>query len=140
MLYESNDPRVDLEKEIRYLENFIELQRLRFKGDLYVDLRVIGGHLQQSIVPLILISFVENAFKHGVITDPATPIKISIEIEIGKLVFMISNRTNTQNKDETGGIGLMNVRRRLDLLYPEKYSLTISKKDGYYTAELSLDL
>ncbi|HXI00461.1 MAG TPA: sensor histidine kinase [Sphingobacteriaceae bacterium] len=140
MLYESNDPRVDLGKEIRYLENFIELQKLRFKSDFYVQLNIEGSNVHQQIVPLVLISFVENAFKHGVITDPENPIKINIVIDIGRLIFMIENKTSVQNKDVTGGIGLSNVRRRLDLLYPEKYTLDITHNDGFYTAKLSIDL
>lgn len=140
MLYESNDLKVDLGKEIRYLENFIELQKLRFKEDSHVQLHISGDNLNQKVVPLVLISFVENAFKHGIITDPENPVKIDIIIETGKLVFKISNKASVQNKDYTGGIGLSNVRRRLDLLYPEKYALSISHSKGYYSAELFLDL
>lgn len=140
MLYESNDLRVDLGKEIRYLENFIELQKLRFKEESHVQLTISGDNLNQKVVPLVLISFVENAFKHGVITDPENPITIDIVIETGKLVFKIKNKTSVQNKDDTGGIGLSNVRRRLDLLYPEKYSLSISHNKDFYSAELFLDL
>lgn len=140
MLYESNDLRVDLGKEIRYLENFIELQRLRFKEEFQVQLTVSGDNMDQKVVPLVLISFVENAFKHGIVTDPESPVKIDIVIETGKLVFKVKNKTSVQNKDDTGGIGLSNVRRRLDLLYPEKYALTISHNSGSYSAELFLVL
>ncbi|HEY0899723.1 MAG TPA: sensor histidine kinase, partial [Sphingobacteriaceae bacterium] len=140
MLYESNDSRVELSKEIRYLENFIELQKLRFKGNSYVELGVSGVEPHQQIVPLILIPFVENAFKHGVSTDAEDPIRIHIAVHENELKFTISNRMCIQNKDETGGIGLMNVQRRLDLLYPGKHQLNISNGDGIYSAELSLIL
>lgn len=140
MLYESNDSRVDLGKEIRYLENFIELQKLRFKDCFYVQLNISGDTLHQQVVPLVLISFVENAFKHGIITDPDNPIKINIIIDTGRLVFTIENKTSVQNKDKTVGIGLSNVRRRLDLLYPNKYNLDISHNESFYSAELSIDL
>lgn len=139
MLYESNDSRVELSKEIRYLENFIELQKLRFKGNAYVELGVSGVEPHQQIVPLILIPFVENAFKHGVSTDPDNPIRIRIAIQENELKLAITNKMSSQNKDETGGIGLINVQRRLDLLYPGKYQLNISD-NGVYSAELSLIL
>ncbi len=139
MLYESNDSRVELSREIGYLENFIELQRLRFKGNVYVELTVSGVEQQQQIVPLILIPFVENAFKHGDSSDPEFPIRINIAVRESRLTFSVTNRMNCQNKDETGGIGLVNVQRRLDLLYPGKYRLNISR-NGIYSAELSLNL
>ena len=140
MLYESNDSKVELSKEIRYLENYIELQKLRFKGNAYVEFCVSGGDVNQQIVPLILISFVENAFKHGIANDPENPIKILIAVREGELTFTIKNKESNQNKDETGGIGLINVQRRLDLLYPGKHALNISSTEGAYTAELSLIL
>ena len=110
MLYESNDSRVELSREIGYLENFIELQKLRFKGNVYVELTVSGVEPHQQIVPLILIPFVENAFKHGDSTDPQSPIQIRISVRENRLNFSITNRMSCQNKDETGGIGLVNVQ------------------------------
>lgn len=139
MLYESNDSRVELSREIGYLENFIELQKLRFKGNAYVELEVSGVEPDQQIVPLILIPFVENAFKHGDCSDPEFPIRIAIAVRDNRLHFSITNRVTCQNKDETGGIGLINVQRRLDLLYPGKHQLNISR-NGVYSAELSLNL
>jgi two-component system, LytTR family, sensor kinase len=139
MLYESNDSRVELSKEIRYLENFIELQKLRFKGSTYVELSVAGVESHLQIVPLVLIPFVENAFKHGDSADPDNPIRIRISVTGDELQFSITNRVSSQNKDETGGIGLVNVQRRLDLLYPGKYHLNISR-NGIYSAQLSLIL
>ncbi|HEY1025410.1 MAG TPA: histidine kinase, partial [Sphingobacteriaceae bacterium] len=139
MLYESNDSTVELSKELRYLENFIELQKLRFK-DNTVDFTQTGDIRDQRIAPLILIAFIENAFKHGIANDPQNPIRIHIEVCDGALKFNVVNKESKQNKDETGGIGLINVQRRLDLLYPEKYDLNISTADGVYTAELSLIL
>jgi two-component system LytT family sensor kinase len=140
MLYESNEDKVDLSKEVRYLENYIELQRLRFKNEAYVRLNICGEADHQKIMPLVLISFVENAFKHGIATDEKHPIEISISIEAEKLRFKISNKVNTLNKDETGGIGLINVKRRLDLFYKDHYHLDITNPQDIYTSELLLDL
>ncbi|MBC7913804.1 MAG: histidine kinase [Pyrinomonadaceae bacterium] len=140
MLQESNEPQVKLSREIRYLENYIELQKLRFKGQAYVDLNITGQYAEQSIAPLILIAFVENAFKHGDVTDAAKPIKIGIDIDNNTLVFELWNKKGGLNKDETSGIGLNNVKRRLDLLYHQKYLLTIDEQKSSYYCKLSLDL
>ncbi len=140
MLYESNDNRVDLEKEITYLKSFIELQKLRFKGKVYVILEVEGQIANQKIVPLILISFVENAFKHGVATNEQHPIHINISVFEDNLLFTIKNKKNNLNKDQTGGIGMVNVKRRLDLTYPERYKLTVENKQDDHYSELYLNL
>ncbi len=140
MLYESNEDKVDLADEIRYLENYIELQKLRFKDNSYIKFEIIGEAKDQKITPLVLISFVENAFKHGIATDKAVPISILLNIESGKIFFKTINKKSNQNKDETGGIGLQNVRRRLDLLYKDKYELLIEDKNDIYNCELYLNL
>jgi two-component sensor histidine kinase len=141
MLYESNDNRVDLEKEIAYLKSFIELQKLRFKGNAFVVLEVEGQIANQKIVPLILISFVENAFKHGLATDKENPIHINISVFEDNMLFTIKNKkSNSSHKDQTGGIGMINVVRRLDLTYPEKYKLSVENKENDYFSELYLNL
>lgn len=139
MLYESNEELVDLSKEIRYLENYIELQKLRFKNHAFVNLVITGMAQNQKIMPLVLISFVENAFKHGVATEEQNPIDIYIKIEPDKIIFKVSNKVNQSNKDESGGIGLLNVKRRLDLFYKDHYCLKIENNSGFYAAELQLD-
>ncbi|WP_232456865.1 sensor histidine kinase [Pedobacter psychrophilus] len=140
MLYESNDNRVALEKEITYLKSFIELQKLRFKGNAHVVLEVEGQIQNQQIVPLILISFVENAFKHGLATDKKHPIIINISVFEDNMLFTIKNKKNQQNKDQTGGIGMVNVVRRLDLTYPDKYKLSVENHEHEYLSELYLNL
>lgn len=140
MLYESNDNRVSLEKEITYLKSFIDLQKLRFRGNAYVVLEVEGHINNQFIVPLVLISFVENAFKHGLATDKENPIHINISVFENKMLFTIKNKKIKANKDQTGGIGMVNVKRRLDLTYPEKYKLTIENREDEYYSELYLNL
>lgn len=140
MLYESNDNRVALDKEITYLKSFIELQKLRFKDDAHVVLEVEGQVANQKIVPLLLISFVENAFKHGLATDKENPIHINISVYEDNLMFTIKNKKNLQNKDQTGGIGMANVVRRLDLTYPDKYKLSVENREHEYFSELYLNL
>ena len=140
MLQESNEPRVKLSRELRYLENYIELQKIRFKDQAYVDLLVVGDYAELTIAPLILIAFVENAFKHGDVTDISNPIKIRIEIKGNSLLFELWNKKSSSNKDETSGIGMHNVNRRLDLLYSKKYDLSIDDQAETYYCKLSLDL
>jgi len=140
MIYESNDSWVSLSKEIEYVQSFIELQKLRFKDGANVELTLNGEIDDQQIVPLILISFVENAFKHGVANDPKNPIKINIIANQKILHFSVTNKKNKYNKDEMGGVGLNNVERRLQLLYPDRYKLNIVNSATHYTTELMLDI
>jgi len=140
MIYESNDSWVALSKEIEYVKSYIELQKLRFKDGAAVELTINGEIDDQPIVPLILISFVENAFKHGVANDPKDPIRINLIANQKILHFSITNKKNNFNKDEMGGVGLNNVERRLQLLYPERYKLNIVNTPTHYTSELMLDI
>lgn len=140
MIYESNDSWVSLSKEIAYVQSFIELQKLRFKDGAAVEFTINGEIDDQPVVPLILISFVENAFKHGVANDPRDPIRINIIANQKILHFSITNKKNKHNKDQMGGVGLNNVERRLQLLYPERYKLNIVNSATHYTSELMLDI
>ncbi|EDM37476.1 putative transmembrane protein [Pedobacter sp. BAL39] len=140
MIYESNDSWVALSKEVEYVQSFIELQKLRFKDGAAVEFTMNGEIDGQHIVPLILISFVENAFKHGVANDPENPIKINIIANQKILHFSVTNKKNNFNKDEMGGVGLHNVERRLQLLYPDRYKLNIVNSATHYTSELMLDI
>lgn len=140
MLYECNDNKVDLDKELKYLQNYIDLQKIRFGDKAFIDYSVIGEVDHQRIVPLILISFVENAFKHGVANDPEHPIVLALTVTETKLNFYVHNKKHQHNRDAAGGIGLNNVQRRLNLLYPGKYNLTIHNEEDTYSCELSLVL
>ena len=140
MLYESNEDKVALSNEIRYLENYIELQKLRFKDNIYIKFEINGDPLGLMITPLVLISFVENAFKHGIATDIENPISIVLNLSEDKLFFHVSNIKSSMNKDITGGIGLQNVQRRLSLIYKDRYRLHIDDNNDIYNCELYLNL
>ena len=140
MLYESNEDKVALSNEIRYLENYIELQKLRFKDNIYIKFEINGDPLGLMITPLVLISFVENAFKHGIATDIENPISIVLNLSEDKLFFHVSNIKSSMNKDITGGIGLQNVQRRLSLIYKDRYRLHIDDDNDIYNCELYLNL
>ena len=143
MLYESGDAQVPLDQEIAYLENYVELQKIRFDEDVDIRLRVDGAPSGQVIEPMLLIPFVENAFKHGVglVQDPF--IDIVLRISERELDFSISNKIapeSAEDKDQASGIGLRNVTRRLELLYPDKHQLEIWQADGLFSIHLSLKL
>ncbi|MFC4213214.1 sensor histidine kinase [Pedobacter lithocola] len=140
MIYESNTPTVSLSKEVDYLQSYIELQKIRFKDGAYVEMTLSGEIDDQKIVPLMLISFVENAFKHGVVTDPSEPVKIDIIANQKILHFSVINKKNNQNKDAQGGVGLPNVERRLQLIYPDRYKLNVVNSATHYTCELMIDI
>lgn len=140
MLYDSEDKMVLLEKELQYLHSFVDLQKARFKENIYVDLLVEGTVTTQLITPVLLIAFVENAFKHGVLSDPSDPVLIHVIVEGNNLQLNVQNRINHQQKDQTGGIGLPNIYRRLELLYPGQHNLNIKENDTHYICELSLQL
>jgi sensor histidine kinase YesM len=140
MLYECNDNKVDLAKELQYLQSYIDLQKIRFGKKAYLDFEVNGTATNQRIAPLLLIAFIENAFKHGVANHPSTPIKLRIDVDNERLHFYMQNKKHLLNRDAVGGIGLNNVRRRLNLLYPDAHQLEIRDEADTYTCELSLIL
>ena len=139
MLHESPDGQVELEKEIEYLHNYLALYRLRFPDSFHVDFRVTGEPAGRRVAPLVLIPFVENAIKHGVLDDPENPVHIRLTIEGEKLFFEVQNQRSDDQKDATTGIGLPNLRRRLELLYPERHTLHVGAADGgQFTTSLRL--
>ncbi|MFT5384781.1 MAG: sensor histidine kinase YesM [Saprospiraceae bacterium] len=140
MLYESNENFVLLEKELEYLDNYLDLQKLRTDHHTAINLEIRGLVSKQKVAPLIFISFVENAFKHGIKGDiEKVFINIVLIIEEEKLVFKIENNKGKVDKipgiKYPGGVGLENVTKRLDLLYGNQYDLKIkSAEKSYYVA------
>ncbi len=144
MIYDNNGPaeggyKVPLTKEIAYLNNFIDLEKLRV-ANAQVQVQLEGNTDLYRIEPLILLPFVENAFKHGDLTNPAHPLVIDLSVRQGKLIFDTINKKVNRQKDAVGGIGLQNVRRRLDLLYPNQYTLHIDDTADTYACRLELSL
>ncbi|QEC66701.1 GHKL domain-containing protein [Panacibacter ginsenosidivorans] len=143
MLYETDDDKVLLEKEVEYVKSYIDLQQLRFGKNVKVNVNiqnVDGGH---EIEPMLLIPFVENAFKHGTGLIECAQIDIEMSVKNNILYFSARNKYNEQSnevKDKTSGIGLTNVKRRLNLLYGNNHSLLINRKDNWFTVSLQLNL
>ncbi|MDX5438561.1 MAG: histidine kinase, partial [Pontibacter sp.] len=132
MLHESQDGKVELQKEMDYLHNYLEIYRLRFEDNFFVNFNIRGHVNGQRVPSLVLIPFVENALKHGVVDDASTPITINLQLEHDSLYFDVSNRINKSQKDQTTGIGLPNIRRRLELIYPGKYNLEVHEDGQQY--------
>ena len=139
-LQSSKQDKVAIKNEIELLENYIAIFQNRFEGKFFVDLKIQGAELQQRIEPLLLMPFVENAFKHGVLNNPDTPAEVKLVVKPGELIFTCKNKINNFQKDPGSGIGLENVRRRLDLLYPDKHTLDVLKEEGNFSVRLFLDL
>jgi two-component system, LytTR family, sensor kinase len=138
MLYDSTE-KVPLQKEVDYIRKYIDLQRLRFEHVIKADMHVAGDTETVLIPPLLLISFVENAFKHGDFSSTGTGLVMNMYRNNHKLHFHCSNAKGKQQKDAGGGIGLENVKRRLLLLYPGKHLLLIEDKNNYFTVNLELE-
>lgn len=142
MLYDATTDKVLLEKEIEYLQSFIELQKLRLRHKDYIELLIEGNADGRYIAPMLLIPFVENAFKHGDKSGTRPGIWIRLTIESSRIVFEVKNRIrkiNNASIDKIGGIGLNNIRRRLELLYPQKHSLEIIPEDTMFSIKLILE-
>jgi len=142
VLYEKEDAenRVSLDKEIRHINSYIDLEKLRHPGDVYINFSIEGDTNGKRIVPLLLFPLIENACKHGILTDAQKPVDINLKVTDHQLNFSIENSINSYQKDEVGGIGLPNVQKRLDLLYGKKYSLDVSKAANRFIVNLQLPL
>ena len=142
MLYESQEEKISVSKEMEHLENYTDLQKLRFGDDVNVKLKINNDCPECLIEPMLLIPFIENAFKHGIGLQENAYINITITIRKNKLQFSCVNNYNKDNfsKDKNSGIGLVNVKNRLKLLYPKKYELSIDDKSGLFSVYLNLDL
>jgi two-component system, LytTR family, sensor kinase len=139
-LYEADVDLVDLEKEMIYLQNYVALQRARSNENLQIELDINIENKELKIAPLLFIPFVENAFKFSTRDDNRpNRIKISLQQSGSQVTFNCSN-TYEDIEQNGGGIGLSNVRRRLELLYKDKYTLDIQKEQSIYNVTLTLTI
>ena len=141
VLYDSEQDSISLEKEIQFLQHYIQLMRLRYSDSVEIVVDVPESSPSQvKIPPLIFIVFVENAFKHGISYNSRSYIHISIEVsaEGDRVHYTVSNSKNPSKWKTHGGIGLDNVRKRLDLLFPKRYQLEIEDTAHHYSVELNI--
>jgi two-component system, LytTR family, sensor histidine kinase AlgZ len=144
MIYESNHSRVLLSREIEYMQNYISLERLRLNNQIPIKFDIDGKVEDAWITPLIFITFLENAFKHGVTNNnPGAWVNVSIRLENKTCIYRVENSKITNAQVDNGGksgIGLQNVKRRLELSYPGQYHLEVEDKADRYAVELNLTL
>ena len=141
MIYEADRDRVPLSKEIIYIRNYINLQRLRLSDK--DSMKTSFPDLCEGILiaPMLLIPFIENAFKYASFSGKNSALEISISCKKNTLIFICTNRYNKFRKiPEPGGFGLENVRRRLSLLYPDKHTLNIKENDDIFNVQLIIQL
>lgn len=142
MLYDSNEEKVRLQREVEYLNNYIELAQLKDSRGMDVSFDLGAWNENLKVSPLLFIPFVENAFKHSQIEDLKNGyIHISLNTFGEKLIFKVDNSKpqNEYNKDRIGGIGLRNIQQRLKLLYPEKHQLHIKETETAFKVHLELN-
>lgn len=145
MLYECNEKSVPLSKEVHYIKNYLELERIRQGGHMDILMDVSGSISDQKIAPLMFIPFIENCFKHGAgnhLSKGFVHIRLSV---VGDHVDLLIENSKAEamprhDRSRSGGIGLVNVRRRLDLLYPNRYKLGINDNPKTYAVNLNLKL
>lgn len=126
--------RAAITAEIGYLQDFITLQRIRTGCDKGIVFTWPATLPDKSIAPLLLVPFVENAFKHGISNRPEKPVRIDLQCNEQQLLFTVHNYMSGPSRDKTGGIGLENVRKRLQLMYPNQHRLDITEsKEEYYS-------
>ncbi|MCC9167489.1 sensor histidine kinase [Pontibacter harenae] len=138
MLYESNDNLVCLQKEVDHLHNFIDLQKLRLREQTSIKFDISGNLEGKQIAPMMLMTLVENAFKHGLVSKNEIGIIFNLNVQESFLSFSTVNNISTHKKREYGGIGLENLKRRLNLLYPNRHKLSLEEKEGAFYATLTI--
>ena len=141
VLYEADHERVALDRELTFLENYIELMRLRLTEHVRLNVDLPTNVPDCQVPPLLFVVFVENAFKHGVSYQHPSFIDISLRVDNGMLLFhCVNSRHPVTDAPREGGVGLQNVRRRLDLIYNDAYTLDITQPEDTYDVNLHIKL
>ncbi len=134
----AKDGKAPLRDEIEHMRNVIKIQQLRFSNKLNVQFDVEGVVNGATIIPFVLITLVENAFKHGDLKSDENPIIIKLDIDSKQLKFYCHNKKKTGAKELSTGIGLDNIKKRLDLAYGNDYKFLIKNEAEFYTTELTI--
>ncbi len=141
ILQECSTDRISIQKEIKVIEDYLALEELRYDDRLRVDFQTRVKEMPLEIPPLILLPFVENAFKHGVSdTREEAFVEIYLAADSAALQFQVKNSFNPEGAKEKAGIGLENVRRQLELTYEDRYTLQVTPTGDVYTADLKIQL
>lgn len=142
VLYEGNNKLTSLLREVQFLRNYVQLMSMRYTGNVSICLDVPEVLPDSMLPPLLLVIFVENAFKHGISYRTKSFVEINLQPHGDRLLFSCRNSRPEIKHDENmkGGVGLSNVRRRLDLLFPGNYTLDIKEQEDTYTVHLDIPL
>ncbi len=143
MLYETDEEKVPIEKETEYLQSYIDLQQQRYGKKVTINSNIYPPDKNYNIEPMLLIPFVENAFKHGTGLIENAYIDIDLKAKNNILYFSVTNKYNAASheiKDKASGIGLANVKRRLELLHPSQHELYITKEDNLFSVSLKINI
>jgi two-component system LytT family sensor kinase len=140
MLYETKAEEIPLSKELEYIEKYIQLQKIRTANNNFVHYHVVGTTKEKKVAPMVFIPFIENAFKHSANKKIDNAVDIAIRIEDHSVVFKCQNKFEPDKSSANGHNGLGNelIKKRLDLLYPEKHTLTVDRQDDKYSVELTI--
>lgn len=139
ILYQINKPKVPLKEEVLHIKEYIELEKMRFQDTLKVIFSTNEIDKNIEVAPMLLIPFIENAFKHGNLIDGYLRIEVKVELANNKMTFEVRNTIISQKGSNINcGIGLENIKKRLDLHYKNNYSLTQLKKDNWYSVNLTI--
>lgn len=141
ILYQVDKPKVSLKEEVLHIKEYIELERIRFQDTLKVNFKSTEVNENIKIPPMLLMPFVENAFKHGSLEEGFLRIDITISASENKLQFTIKNSTFEEDEEEErkSGIGLENIHKRLDLYYKNNYDLNINRNEKWFNVYLSIN-
>ncbi|MFW5706029.1 MAG: sensor histidine kinase, partial [Bacteroidota bacterium] len=142
MLFEAQQDRVLLENELEHLESYIDLQRIRLENEDYIDFKVEGSPAGIEIPPMLFIPFVENMFKHGSKSQQPPAFYIYMKITGKAIIFKSENpvKTRTQHPENDHGIGIQNVKRRLEMLYPDQHLLEIHCENAIFKVYLRINI
>lgn len=145
VIYESRREAIPLEQEIELLKNYIELEKIRYDDNLEVSLTLSGNYQDKEIAPCLLLPLVENSFKHGASTQTGKSwITLNMEVREDQFYFKLINSKDPSedpaSEVRAGGIGLENVRKRLELIYPGKHQLDLTSDDDYFMVSLRIQL
>lgn len=133
--------RVSLCDELHHINNFIKLNRIRFHGQLSVCFEEEGCTEEKKIIPFVLINYVENALKHGIIDEKENPVRIRVSAHVNSLSFLVANKKSVylRGKSISHGIGNFNTKKRLDYAYQDNYELIIEDKKDYFSCALTIN-
>jgi len=138
ILYDGDRPTIPLQRELDYLRHYVSLMRMRYDEAVRIETSFPESDAGAEIPPLILASFVENAFKHGISYENPSFVRIAVSVEDGRISFKCANSRQAEESVRSHGVGLTNVRSRLDLLYGDRYTLHIDEDGGVYDVLLQL--